>query len=77
MFAKYHFHSTVASFRFIIQQVQVSFNHVFLRHFRNTIRVLRISNRVPRIRENYHRVPRIREIGSLQIHTRYLTFSIK
>jgi len=42
-------------------------------------------NRVPRIRENYHRVPkirenripRIREIGSLQIHTGYLTFSLK
>jgi len=30
-----------------------------------------------RIRENYHRVPRIREIGSLQVHTGYLTFSLK
>ena len=27
------------------------------------------------IREN--RVPRIREIGLLQVHTRYLTFSLK
>ena len=58
---------------------------VFLRRFRNPIRVLRISNRVPIIRENYHRVPkiwenrvpRIREIGSLQIHTGYLTFCWK
>ena len=33
----------------------------FLRCFRNTIRVPRIENRVPRIRENYHRVPRMRE----------------
>jgi len=31
--------------------------------------------RVPRIRENYDRVPKIIEIGSLQIHTGYLTFS--
>jgi len=38
---------------------------VFLRCFRD-------PNRVPRIRENYYRVPRIREIGSLQVHTRYL-----
>jgi len=45
----------------------------------------RIENWVPRIRENYHRVPRIREnrvyrireIGSLQVHTGYLTFSVK
>jgi len=57
----------------------------FLRRFRDPIRVPRISNRVPTIRENYHRVPkirenrvpRIREIGSLQIHTRFLTFSLK
>jgi len=34
-----------------------------------------MSNRVPKIREN--RVPRIREIGSLQIQTGFLTFSIK
>jgi len=41
--------------------------------------------RVPRIRENYHRVPTIREnrisriweIGSLQVRTGYLTFSLK
>jgi len=55
----------------------------FLRRFRDPIRVPRISNRVPRIRENYHRVPktrenripRIRKIGSLQIQTGFLTFS--
>jgi len=49
------------------------------------IRVPRISNQVPRIRENYRRVPKIREnrvptirkIGSLQIHTGFLTFSLK
>jgi len=49
---------------------------VFLRRFRDPIWVPRISNRVPRIRENYHRVlkirenrvARIREIGSLQIY---------
>jgi len=47
----------------------------FLRRFRDPIRVPRILNRVPKIREN--RVPRIREIGSLQIHTGFLTFSLK
>jgi len=58
---------------------------LFLRRFRDPLRVTRISNRVPRIRENYHRVPktrenrvpRIREIGSLQIHTGCLTFFFK
>ena len=48
-----------------------------LRCFRDPIRVPRNSNRVPKVRENYHRVPRIREIGSLQVHTGYLTFSLK
>ena len=50
----------------------------FLRRFKDPFRV-------PRIRENYHRVPktrenrapRIREIGSLQIHTGFLTLSLK
>jgi len=37
------------------------FFQFFLRRFRDPIRVPRISNRVPRIRENYHRVPKIRE----------------
>jgi len=46
------------------------FNAVFLRRFRDPIRV-------PRIRENYHRVPKIREIGFLQIQTGFLTFSLK
>jgi len=61
------------------------YTRVFLRHFRDPIRVPRIENWDPRIRENYHRiprirenrVPRIREIGSLQVYTRYLTFSLK
>ena len=58
---------------------------VFSRRFRDPIQIPRISSRVPRISENYYRVPkirenrvpRIREIGSLQIHTGYLTFSLK
>jgi len=49
------------------------------------IRVPRIENWVPRIRENNHRVPgikenrvpRIREIRSLQVIIGYLTFSLK
>jgi len=49
------------------------------------MRVPGIENRVPKIRENYHRVPsirenrvpRIKEIGSLQVHTGYLIFSLK
>jgi len=57
----------------------------FLRCFRDPIRVPRIENRVPRIKENYHRVPKIREnrvprsreIRSLQVHTGYLTSSLK
>ena len=49
----------------------------FLRCFRNPIRVPRISNRVPRIRENYHRVPRIRENRVLTGPHRELTFSLK
>jgi len=47
----------------------------FLTCFRDPIRVPRIENRFPRIREN--RVPKIREIGSLEVHTGYLTFSLK
>ena len=47
----------------------------FLRCFRDQIRVPRIENRVPRIREN--RVSRIREIGSLHVHTGQVTFSLK
>jgi len=63
----------------------VHISRVHLNPFRDPIRVPRISNPVPRIIENYHRVPkirenrvtRIREIGSLQIHTRFLTLSLK
>jgi len=47
---------------------------VFLMRFRDPIRIPRIENRVNRIRKNSHRIPRIREIGSLQVHTGYLTF---
>jgi len=53
-------------------------NQGFLRHFRDRIRVPRTRenyDRVPKIRKN--RAPRIREIGSLQIQTRFLTFSLK
>ena len=71
-----------------LDQLYFSLFRVLLRRFRDPIRVPGISNRVPRIRENYHRfpkitenlVPRIREIGeiaSLQSHTGYLTFSLK
>ena len=52
---------------------------------KRTQQVPRIENRVLKISENYpqtHRlkqnqVPRIREIGSLQVHTRFLTVSLK
>ena len=61
------------------------YNQGFLRCFRDQIGVPRIENRVPRISQNYHQVPRIREnwvsrireIGSLHVHTGYLTFSLK
>jgi len=33
------------------------FKQVFLRRFRDPIRVPGIENRVPRVRENCHRVP--------------------
>jgi len=60
-------------------------NAGFLWHFRDLIWAPRIENRVPTIRENHHWVPRIkenrvpiiREIGSLQVHIGYLTFSLK
>jgi len=52
---------------------------------KDPIRVPKIENRVPRIRENHHQVPRIYEnrvfriieIGSLQVHIGYLTFFFK
>jgi len=73
------------------QYTQPKLNHnlcnagFFLSRFRDPIRVPRIENRLPTIRENHHRVPRIkenrvpiiREIGSLQVHIGYLTFSFK
>jgi len=48
-------------------QLKLVLEHAFLRRFRDPIRVPRIENRVPRIRE----------IGSLQVHTGYLTCSLK
>jgi len=36
----------------------LGYGRFFLRCFRDPIRVPRIENRIPRIRENYHRVPR-------------------
>jgi len=40
---------------------------LYLRRFRDQIRVPRIEHRVPGIGENYHRVPRIRENRVLRI----------
>jgi len=76
--------STFLSFGFAFGEVS-KIKAGFLRRFRDPIRLPRISNWVSRIRENYHQVPkfrenrvhRIREIGSLQIRTGYLTFSLK
>jgi len=48
----------------------------FFKAFRDLIPVPGIESRSLES-ENYHRVPRIREIGSLQVHTGYLTFSLK
>ena len=59
----------------LFQETKLVFSYhiqVFSRHFRDPIRVPRISNWISAIRENYHRVPKIWEIGSLQIHTGYL-----
>ena len=66
-------------FPFCIQNHDFGFTlrQVFLRRFRDPIRVPRICNPVPRIRENYHRLPRFREIWSLQVHTGYIIFSLK
>ena len=58
--------------------------HLYL-YLYQFLRCLRDLLRVPIIRENYHRVsrirenrvPRIREIWSLQVHTGYLTCSLK
>jgi len=53
-----------------LQWCETIFTLIFLRCFRDPIRV-------SRIREHYHWFPRIRAIGSLQVHTRFRTFSFK
>ena len=68
---------TVMHWTCSISSKNYNLRQVFLRCFRDPIRVPKIENWVPRIRVNYHRVPRIREIGSLQVHNGYLTFSLK
>jgi len=50
---------------------------VFLGRFWDPMRVSRISNRVPRIREGYHWVTKIRENRVPTDHTGCLTFSLK
>jgi len=55
--------SVVSLILFVLEKLILG----FLRRFRDPIRAPRISNRVPRIRE----------IGSLQIQTGFLTFSLK
>ena len=47
-----------------ISSKKFTISRVFLRRFRDPIRVPRIENRVPRIKENYHRVPEIRSLES-------------
>ena len=47
---------------------------VFLRCFSDLIRVQRIDNQAPRIRQN--QFPRITEIRFVQVHSGYLTFSL-
>jgi len=51
---------------FVFEKRNILHIQVFVRRFRDPIRVPRVSNRVPRIRENYHRVPKIRENRSLE-----------
>jgi len=46
-------------FALLISVLIVCYTRVFLRRFRDPIRVPRILKRVPRIKENYHRVPKI------------------
>jgi len=60
--------------RRLLHRLHLSHDQGPLRRFRDPIRVPRISNRVPRIRENYHWVPKIREN---LVPTRYLMFSLK
>ena len=49
------------------RKLTLCLTQVFWRRFRDPIQVPRIQNRVPRIRE----------IGPLQVHTGYLTFSLR
>jgi len=49
----------------------------FFEVFKDPIWVLRIEKLLSRVNGNYHWVPRLREIESLQVHTGYLTFSLK
>ena len=75
------------TFEIIFTDIWIHVNiRFFLRHFRDLIRVPRIENQFPRIRETYHRVSRIkenqvlriREIWSLpQVQTGHLIFSLK
>jgi len=76
-----HWHSSVHKCWININSIicvidTLSFNQIFLMCFTNPNRVPRIENRVLKIIENYAWVPRIREIGSLQVHTRFQTFSL-
>ena len=57
--------------------IHYAYKQFFLRCFTDPIRVPRIENEVPRIREKYHRICRIRDIRSLQRQTGYLTFCLK
>jgi len=54
---------------------QIKLCQFFKKCFRDLIRVPRIENRVPRIREN--QVSRIGEIRSLQVHIRNVPFFLK
>ena len=69
IFLKKKLHQCTLSLHISAHFHYTSVTRVFIRYFRDPIRVPRIENRVPRIRQNYHRVPRIREISCLQVHT--------
>ena len=78
-------HDEIIEMHIIHEINYTELNQVFLGHFRDPVWVPRIVNQVPRIRENglqvpkirENQVPRIKEIGSLQVHTRYRKFSLK
>jgi len=73
----FELHCSLPSTPSLLFLFRFTYKQVFLRHFRDPILVPRFENWVPRISENYHQVPRLREIGSLQVHTGYLTFCFK